>query len=407
MDINELRQKRARLIKQARDLVDLADREKRAFTQEEENQYNGLWAEIERLASQIEREEKLQSEERALAEPANAAVRPEVTPPAANGRSQAQVEAETRAWGRFVRFQALTDADRRALQADLDDAGGNLVPPQQFVNSLLRAIDNQVYIRQWANVMTLTASASLGMPSLDADPDDADWTSELATGNEDSSMAFGKRELSPKPLAKRIKVSRKLLRLSPATEQLVIDRLGYKFGVSQEKAFMTGSGANQPLGIFTASDLGISTDRDVATDNTATAPTFDGLINAKYALKPAYWPRARWLMHRDVVKVIAKIKDGEGIYIWRESVRAGEPDTLLNQPLFMSEYAPNTLTANLYVGILGDFRAGYAIVDSLAMEVQRLGELYSESNQVGFIGRMECDGMPVLEEAFVRVKLGA
>jgi hypothetical protein len=39
------------------------------------------------------------------------------------------------------------------------------------------------------------------------------------------------------------------------------------------------------------------------------------------------------------------------------------------------------------------------------MEVQRLEELYAATSQVGFIGRLESDGMPVLEEAFSRVKL--
>jgi HK97 family phage major capsid protein len=46
----------------------------------------------------------------------------------------------------------------------------------------------------------------------------------------------------------------------------------------------------------------------------------------------------------------------------------------------------------------------YWIVDALDMEVQRLVELYAETNQVGFIGRLETDAMPVLEEAFVRLK---
>jgi hypothetical protein len=51
-------------------------------------------------------------------------------------------------------------------------------------------------------------SATAGAPSLDADPSDADWTTELATtGNEDTSMAFGKRQPAPSPLAKRIKIS--------------------------------------------------------------------------------------------------------------------------------------------------------------------------------------------------------
>jgi len=41
----------------------------------------------------------------------------------------------------------------------------------------------------------------------------------------------------------------------------------------------------------------------------------------------------------------------------------------------------------------------------LNLAVQRLVELYAETNQIGFIGRLESDGMPTLEEAFVRIKL--
>ncbi len=41
----------------------------------------------------------------------------------------------------------------------------------------------------------------------------------------------------------------------------------------------------------------------------------------------------------------------------------------------------------------------------MEFSIQVLKELYAESNQIGYIGRMECDGQPVLPEAFVRVKL--
>jgi len=245
---------------------------------------------------------------------------------------------------------------------------------------------------------------SLGAPSLDTDPADPTWTSELAIGSEDSSMEFGFRELNPHPLAKYIKISRKLWRKVPSVESLVQQRLGYKFGVTAENAYLNGSGANQPLGVFTASDLGIPTSRDVSEGNLDDEIQFDGLIEAKYTLKSQYWPRARWIFHRDGQKQIAKLKDGNGQYIWRESVRVGEPDRVLGLPTHMSEYAPNTFTTGLYVGILGDF-SFYWIADALAMEFQRLVELYAATNQIGIIGRLESDGMPVLSEAFVRVKL--
>jgi HK97 family phage major capsid protein len=104
------------------------------------------------------------------------------------------------------------------------------------------------------------------------------------------------------------------------------------------------------------------------------------------------------------MKQIAKLKDGDGQYIWRVSVREGEPDRLLGLGYRESEYAPNTFTTGLYVGILGDFK-NYWIAETLNVTIQRLVELYAATNQTGFIGRQEVDGMPALEEAFVRVKL--
>ena len=41
----------------------------------------------------------------------------------------------------------------------------------------------------------------------------------------------------------------------------------------------------------------------------------------------------------------------------------------------------------------------------MEFSIQVLKELYAESNQIGYIGRMECDAQPVLSEALVRVKL--
>lgn len=407
--LKDLREQRGQLVHDAREILNKAEAEKRELTAEEDGKYKELFAKQESLRSQIEREEQMAEAERQTAE---AELRRRDEGKGGNKENEARTPGKRGsdeyrdAFNRFLSGGrgALSEAEVRALQADNDASGGFMVASEQFVDQLIQAVDNAVFIRQRATKFRLANAASMGAPALDADPADADWTSELATGSEDSTMSFGKRELHPNPLAKRIKVSNKLLRQSPRADSLVMSRLAYKFGVSQEKGFMTGSGANQPLGLFTASAAGISTARDVSTGNTTTAPTFDGLISAKFGLKGQYWNKAEWLFHRDVLAVVAKLKDGDGQYLWRESVRAGEPDRLLNLPVMMSEYAPNTLTTGLYAGILGDF-SHYWIADALDMQVQRLVELYAESNQTGFIGRLETDGMPTLAEAFVRVKL--
>ncbi len=397
MNERELLAQRAAMINQARSMVEKSNVEKRDFSTEEQTNYDAIFADIAKIDVKIDNLRKLgtvDTEERSTQ-----AMRPE------GARDAAVVDAEkqSRAMTAFMRTGAM-QPELRALQADSDVAGGFITTPQQFVNRLIKAVDNLVFIRQWATQNTVVSAQSLGLPYLANDPDDADWTSELGTGNLDSTMSFGKRELFPHALAKRIKVSNKLMRLSPDVEALAISRLAYKFAVSFEKAAMTGSGANKPLGVFTASTDGISTGRDVSTDNTTTAFTVNGLKNAKYALKGAYWPTAKWLFHRDAVKMLAKLVDGQSRYLWQPSIQLGQPDMLEGLPLFTSEYAPNTFTTGLYVGMLGDF-SYYHTADALDFSMQRLNELYAETNQTGFIGRLETDGMPVLEEAFVRVKL--
>ena len=304
-------------------------------------------------------------------------------------------------------FRAFLLGSQAALQKDSDSAGGFLLAPEQFIARLIQDLDNMVWFRQYATVIPISGAHSLGVPTLDTDIADTVWTTELAVGTEDTSLAFGKRRLSPNPLAKYIRVSKDLLRTAAlSVESIVRERLGYKFGTVQETAFMTGNGAGQPLGVFTARNDGISTGQDVSTDNTITAITADGLINAKYGLTSPWLNSGnlRWVFHRDAIKMIRKLKDGEGVYIWQPGLVQDRPDTILGVPVLVSEYAPNTFTTGLYVGLIGDL-SYYWIAESMSLDIQRLVELGALTNQDYFIGRLSLDGMPVLEKAFIRVTL--
>lgn len=408
MDINARRQERAGLAKQARDILDKAEADGgRDLTAEESATFDRLMAQVDAADAAIGREEQLRAKERRVS--GDDPVREERNGPD-NGGDEALRMA---AWRQYLAGgrASLSPEQARTLVAGSDPEGGYLVAPQKFVEELIQRVDDEVVLRGLATVHTLTEAASLGVPTLDTDMNDADWTSEVGTGSQDDALRLGKRELTPNPLAKRVKVSRKLLRLTKdGAETLVRDRMAYKFGVTQEKAYMTGDGNKKPLGLFTATSAGISTGRDVTLGASGAIPlttaAADQLIDMKYTLKVAYWRKARWLWHRDLIKTIRKLKTTDGFYVWRAGLNDGQPDTILELPFIASEFAPNTISGNQYVGLLGDF-SFYHIVEALAMEVQRLVELYAESNQVGFIGRMEVDAMPVLEEAFVRAKVPA
>jgi len=404
-DLKDLREKRGQLVHDARKILDTAEAEKRGLSADETAKYNEIFGKQEELRGQIEREESLANAERQAAETAlrNKDDKIVAIAPATGKRSSPEYNA---AFSRALQMgmRSLSGEETRALQADSDTAGGYLTTPQQFVDQLIKDMDNMTFIRQLATKYRVPTAASMGAPVLAADPADSDWTAEILTGSEDSTMSFGKRELHPHPLAKRLKVSNKLIRMVAGADVLVRGRLAYKFGISQEKAFLTGTGSNQPLGVFTASANGVTAGRDVSTGNTTTAVTVDGLLEAKYSLKGQYWMNSNWLFHRDVLKTVAKLKDGDGQYLWRESVRAGEPDTLLGRPVMMSEYAPSTMTTGLYVGMLADF-SNYWIADALDMQIKVVSELYAETDQIGYLGRLECDGMPVVAESFARIKL--
>lgn len=324
------------------------------------------------------------------------------------GEKGESADAELKAYRKGLRMgvRGLGESERKTLRADDDEAGGYLVMPGREATALLKFVDDQVLIRQLATVEQLTDAASLGALSMDEDIEDWDWTSELRTGNESTMRPFGKRSLTPHPMAKRVKISNTLIRKATRNiEVLVRERAGYKLGVTQEKAYMTGDGNQKPLGLFTPSNQGIPTSRDVSWVATNDKTKADSLLDFVYSLKQQYRgrPNARLVLHRDFAKAIRKLRDANDQFLWQPGLQAGQPDRILTAAVGESEFAPNTISAGNYLAVYGDF-SFYWIVDALNIQVQTLFELYSETNQRGYIFRYEGDGAPMLAEAFSRLK---
>jgi HK97 family phage major capsid protein len=407
-NIAELKRKKAELLARSREIHEAAAKEKRALSQEESNNFETIVAEARTIAEEVNREEALQglesSESRGFATLGDGVQSSQVAGSATTRESAEYMSA----WRRYLveGRDGLNPMEARALSS-VDASGGFMMTPTEVTDQLIVAINNMVYIRGLATKLTMSPGAkSLGVPTIATDIEDATPTAETVGADEDTALAFGRRELTPFPYTKYIKVSNRLLRGVPKVEQVIIDRMAYKFAVTLEKEYMTGDGTDNALGVFVASNDGIPTGSDV-TGATGTAVTVDDCLKVKYALPQQYWRRAGWMMHADIAFRLASQREGAGTgqYLWRESVRAGEPDTFLGRPVYMSAYAPNTITAGQYTAVLGDF-SFYHIVDSLGFTVKRLDELYAINDQTGFIGRLETDGAPVLGDAFRRLKQG-
>ena len=407
--INEKKEKRVKLIHDAREMVEAAEKEGRALDGEARQKWETMLADAEAIEKDVELLERQDKAERSILE-ASEPIHPEAK--ATKPDAEKLREQRNAAWRSYLAFgmDALEPEQRKILRdmsQGTDTAGGYLNPTEDFRAMLIKAMDAQVFMRGLSTMFTITMGDTLGAPSITADPSAASWTAEAGSISADSTLAIGKRQLVPNQLTKLIKISQKLLRVQGGVnaDALVVDRISYLLAYALENGYLNGSGSSQPLGVFTASANGISTSRDYSTSNTATTIEADNLIGQKYNIKAQYWPGLQWIFGRAATGMIAKLKDGDGQYLWQPSYQAGQPDRLLGFPVNISELAPATFTTGLYVGILGNFKAGYWIADLIQMEFQRLVELYAANSQVGIIGRVWSDGAPVLEEAFSRVKL--
>lgn len=423
----ELLEARAKLVTEARSYLEANESN---WTKECDEKYNAMLSDTSDITAALSRREALQNvesrREAAKLTPDDPTVNPART---AGQRKQIAIRSFSRSGKTEYKFvdvgargsddyeqafaMALKHGDKAglqqlaALQSDNPTQAGYLIASEQFAAGMLKDVDDLLFIRRYAKIHTVPEAHSLGIRKRTTRMNTFNWSSELVVSTEDSALAYGKKVLTPHHCTGMIKLSRDLVR---RTMQGVVaevqSEMARDAGETMEDGYLTGTGAQQPLGVFTASSDGISTGRDVATGS-ATSITGDGLVNAKYALKSQYRTGAlgsvRWLFHRDAIKIVAKLKSNDNQYIWQPGLQEGQPDRLLGFPVDESERVPNTYTNGLYCGLLANWNY-YEIADALDMEIQVLMEKYADTNQIGYIGRLKTDGMPTIEEAFVRLK---
>lgn len=423
----ELLEDRAKLVTEARSYLEANES---AWSKECDERYSAILSDVSDITAALGRREALQNvearREAAKLTPDDPTVNPART---AGQRKQIAIRSFSRSGKTEYRFvdvgargsddyeqafaMALKHGDKAglqqlaALQSDNPTQAGYLIASEQFAAGMLKDVDDLLFIRRYAKIHTVPEAHSLGIRKRTTRMNTFNWSSELSVSTEDSALAYGKKVLNPHHCTGMIKLSRDLVR---RTMQGVVaevqSEMARDAGETMEDGYLLGTGAQQPLGVFVASADGISTGRDVATGS-ATSITADGLINAKYALKSQYRTGVlgaiRWLFHRDAIKSVAKLKTSDNQYLWQPGLQADQPDRLLGFPVDESERVPNTFTNGLYCGLLANWNY-YEIADALDMEIQVLMEKYADTNQIGYIGRLKTDGMPTIEEAFVRLK---
>jgi HK97 family phage major capsid protein len=404
------------LVQKQRNVLERAEKESRALSPEERDEFDKMGEAVDGHEARLSDLESLNQDDPEDVEGGEPEVVVNEEDGNRSGRFSRPIDLEKRGKergdGRFNSTKAYRSAyehflktgDKRDVIMGTQSQGGYLVAPIQTSEDIIRQTENLCFVRQLAKIYTLLNAQALGVRQQTAYVADADWTSEIGQITSDTALTFNRRDLTPTQLTKLVLISIRLMESGQDIEPEVNSNLAYKFAVSQEKGFLVGTGSAQPLGVFVASASGVPTTQDVTSGAVADF-TADDLIKMKYSIKQTYFgsDKCRWVMGRPIAQEVRTFKDTYGQYLWRAGLASDKPDTILDVPLAISEYAPSVKTTGSYIAVLGDF-SKYAIAQVNEMKIQRLVERYADTSEVGFLARWFVDGAPILGEAFARLK---
>jgi HK97 family phage major capsid protein len=239
----------------------------------------------------------------------------------------------------------------------------------------------------------ITTSGGLHKIPVVASHGSASWIDEEGDYIE-SDESFGQVQLDAHKVGTVIKVSEELLQDSAFDlESYMSAEFSRRIGDKEEDAFLNGNGSGKPTGILNATgggSLGV-------TAAGGTAITADELVDLYYSLKATYRKNAVWILNDATIKLIRKLKTGDGQYLWQPGIKDGEQNTILGRPYFTSPFMP-IAAAGAKTIIFGDL-SYYWIGDRQGITFRRLNELYAGKGQVGFMASKRLDGKTVLPEA--------
>lgn len=294
--------------------------------------------------------------------------------------------------------------DLKTLTEAIDTAGGFTVP-EDFHTELVKKIATMATIRSLARVVT-TSRDSAKWPRVKYTTDNKytsgvrlTWTGESpssATVARVTDPVFGQIVIPVATAMASMPVSNDLIEDS-AFDVLGIgsDLIAEAFALGENDTFINGTGSGQPMGFLTQVDGTPTGDVPTSTvSGTTSSLTADGMIDLYYAMPAQYRRNARFIMNSGSMKVTEKLKDSQNRYIVSSlingSLATPQFDTIKGKPIVVDEFMPD-VAANAYPVAFVDF-SGYIIVDRVGFSIQRLDQLYAETNLTVLLARKRVGG---------------
>lgn len=311
--------------------------------------------------------------------------------PGAEGDEALQAEHKS-AWLKWVRKgddAGLADIEHKAMNVGTPADGGYAVPIQQD-RDIMRLLTDLSPMRQVCRVMTVGTEDYRKLVNLGGTA--SGWVGETDA-----------RPATAGPNLAQLKPSFGELYANPEVTQKALDDIFFNvegelsqdisesFAVLEGKAFLSGTGTNQPVGLLTAktsaeadSARAFGTVQHIATgvaDNFPAKDPADILIDLIYSMKAGYRTGAQFMVNSMTLATMRKWKDGQGNYIWQPAMQNGQPGSIFGYGYVTNEDMPSAGAGAIPV-VFGNFQQAYIIFDRVG--IRSLRDPYTNKPFVGF-----------------------
>lgn len=268
---------------------------------------------------------------------------------------------------------------------------GGYTVPTTVASSIIDALKTFGGMRQLASIIATAGGEPMQFPTSDGTSEEGEIVAENAAATA-ADATFGTAGLPVyKFSSKIITVPWELLQDSSSDiEGFITNRLQTRLGRITNRMYTVGSGVGQPNGVMTAAPVGVTG----AVSATA-GITYDNLIDLEHSVDPAYRQNGKWSFHDDMLKLIRKVKDGQGrpIFVpgYEQGNPGGAPDRLLNRDIQINQHIASPAVSAVSIAF-GDF-SYYKIRDVMSVQLFRFTDsAYTTKGQVGFLAWMRSGG---------------
>ncbi len=243
-------------------------------------------------------------------------------------------------------------------------------------------------VRRLANVITISSNAlELVIQEKDFK---SGWVAEVAERVEMDTPQLIRKKIPVHELYAQPKATQRLLDdVAINFEQWLEEQLTDSFSRAENSAFLNGDGNNKPEGIIINNKIKKNKFKEDKL-------SIQDLIDLISTLDEKFLQNSAFLMNRLVFAKIQSLVDGSGRLIWQPSTNEKRLDTIFGIPVFCCSELP--VEENNQLIILGDFKAGYQIVDRSNITVVR--DPYTEKPFIKFYAVKRVGGAVICPDAF-------